>query len=138
MSNQVYRSREEHHLIESLSDIEALAARCNSDQSKGYLSEAVICYRSGAYRASIVSTWIAVIFDLIDKIRELALNGDAAAKALEARHENYIEKIDRGDLSGIRGALEFEIEKLLRVEELELITANSQQLPLEIKCSAYT
>lgn len=81
-------------MIESLSDIEALAVRCNSEQSKGYIAEAISCYRSGAYRAAIVSTWIAVIFDLIDKIRELALQGDGTAKTLEARHEGYIQQID--------------------------------------------
>ena len=104
-------------MIESLSDIEALAVRCNSEQSKIYIAEAISCYRSGAYRASIVSTWIAVVFDLIDKIRELALQGDGTAKTLEARHEGYIQKIEQGDPSGIRGALDFERELLAKCKD---------------------
>ncbi|WP_310452550.1 hypothetical protein [Sulfuritalea sp.] len=99
-------------MIESLADIEALAVRCRSDQSKGYVAEALQCYRAGAYRASIVSTWIAVVFDLIDKIRELAVSGDLAAKTIEGRYETYIKQIEQNNPSGIKSALEFEREIL--------------------------
>lgn len=95
-------------MIESLADIEALAVRCRSEQSRGYISEAMQCYRAGAYRASIVSTWIAVVFDLIDKVRELAVSGDSKAKAIEARYETYIKQIEQGNSAGVKGALEFE------------------------------
>ena len=78
-------------MIESLADIEALLLRCRSEQSKEYVSEAVLCYRSGAYRAAIVGTWIAVVFDLMDKIRELALSGDGAAVTLQTQYERYLE-----------------------------------------------
>lgn len=99
-------------MIESLADIEALAIRCNSEQSKGYITEAIRCYRASAYRASIVSTWIAVVFDLIDKIRELAVSGDANARVLEARYEKYISQIEQNNSAGIKSALEFEREIL--------------------------
>ena len=36
---------------------------------------------AGAFRSSIVATWIAVVYDFLDKLRELEMNGDAAAKA---------------------------------------------------------
>jgi hypothetical protein len=99
-------------MIESLSDIEALAVRCHSEQSKMYVAEAIQCYRASAYRAAIVSTWIAVVFDLIDKIREIAVSGDAAAKALETRYETYISQIESNNTAGIKSALEFEREIL--------------------------
>ena len=95
-------------MIESLADIEALTLQCRSEQSKEYITEAVLCYRSGAYRAAIVSVWIAVVFDLIDKIRELALSGDASARALEKKYETYLQQIDVGNEQGITSALEFE------------------------------
>lgn len=95
-------------MTESLADIEAMSLRCRSDQSKLYISEALQCYRAGAYRAAIVTCWIAVVFDLIDKIRELALAGDGTAKALEEKHEKYIEQIEAGNPQGIQSALEFE------------------------------
>lgn len=99
-------------MIESLADIEALSVRCRSEQSKVYIAEAMQCYRAGAYRASIVSTWIAVVFDLIDKIRELAVAGDATAKTIEAKYETYIKQIEQNNPSGIKSALEFEREIL--------------------------
>jgi hypothetical protein len=95
-------------VIESLADIEALAIRCHSEQSKGYITEAIRCYRGSAYRAAIVSTWIAIVFDLIDKIRELAVSGDASAKAIEAKYETYITQIEQNNAVGISNALEFE------------------------------
>lgn len=93
---------------ETLADIEALALRCRSEQSKSYIEEANLCYRAGAYRAAIVSTWVAVVFDLTDKIRELSLYGDAAARELEARLSSYIEQINSGNLQAISSVLEFE------------------------------
>lgn len=95
-------------MTESLADIEALALQCRSEQSRGYVAEAVLCYRAGAYRATIVNTWIAVVFDLIDKIRELALAGDGAAKGLEQQYETYLQQIDKGNSQGVKSALEFE------------------------------
>ena len=69
-------------MTEMLADIEALSLKCRSEQSKEYISEALHCYKSGAYRAAIVTTWIALVFDLIDKIRELSIAGDANSKEL--------------------------------------------------------
>jgi hypothetical protein len=99
-------------MAESISDIEVLALRCNSDQSKEYIAEAIRCYKASAYRACIVSTWIAIVFDLIDKIRELSVSGEAVAKALETKHETYISQIQQNNPQGIKSALEFEREIL--------------------------
>lgn len=95
-------------MYEALADIEALSLSCHSEQSKEYIAEAIKCYRSGAYRAAIVSTWIAVVFDLIDKIRELSLSGDAAAQVIETQYQKYITQIQNNDPLGVKGALEFE------------------------------
>jgi hypothetical protein len=37
--------------------------------------------KSGAFRSAIVATWIAVLYDFLDKLRELEMTGDRAAKA---------------------------------------------------------
>lgn len=97
---------------ESLADIEALSLRCRSEQSKDYIAEATLCYRAGAYRAAIVSTWIAVVFDLIDKIRELAVAGDAAARVLESQFQTYVDQINEGNQQGVAKGLDFEREIL--------------------------
>jgi hypothetical protein len=95
---------------ESIADIEALTLKCRSEQSKIYIYEATICYRAGAYRAAIVSTWIAVVFDLIDKIKELSLNGNQTALSIERNFQTYINQINAGNAQGISKALEFERE----------------------------
>ncbi|QTO47061.1 hypothetical protein [Burkholderia latens] len=94
--------------MESIVDIDVLALQCRSDSSRQYIEEAIRCYRAGAYRAAIVSTWVAVAFDLVDKIRELTLNGNVNATELNTRFENYIKQIDEGNEQGTRSALEFE------------------------------
>ncbi len=55
-----------------------------------------------------MSIWIAVVFDLVDKIRELALSGDSAAKDLASQYENYTSQIEQGNPQGFKSALEFE------------------------------
>lgn len=65
---------------EELSDLDELVLKCRGDAARTYMREAVACYKSGAFRASIVATWIAVLYDFLDKLRELEMTGDAAAK----------------------------------------------------------
>lgn len=62
-------------------DFDELLLLCKERQTRGYIAEAIACYQAGAYRATIVNTWIAVVFDFIHKLRDLALAGDAAAQA---------------------------------------------------------
>jgi len=93
---------------ESLVDLEALALRCRTDRAREFVAEAMRCYRASAYRSAIVTTWIAVVFDLIDKIRDLAIGGDAVAQRLNAKYERYIDQINAGNNQGIKDALEFE------------------------------
>lgn len=93
---------------ESLVDLEALALRCRTERAREFVAEAMLCYRAGAYRSAIVNTWIAVVFDLIDKIRDLAIGGDAIAQRINTQYERYIDQINAGNDQGIRDALEFE------------------------------
>lgn len=65
-----------------LSDLDELVLKCRDEKSKSYIREAVACYKAGAFRSSIVSTWIAVAFDIIDKYKELSLAGDKQAEAV--------------------------------------------------------
>jgi hypothetical protein len=65
-----------------LVDLDELVLKCRDERARAYISEAVACCKAGAYRSAIVSTWIAVAFDIIDKLRELSLAGDKAAQEL--------------------------------------------------------
>ena len=103
--------------MERLSDLDELILRCKTIQSREYITEAVSCYRVGAYRAVIVNTWIAIVYDLIDKFRELSISGDAAAKDLINNFENFQKQIDEGNKQAIKSALEFERDILSIAKE---------------------
>jgi hypothetical protein len=101
----------------ALVDLDELVLLCRDDKARLYLVEAVACYRSGAYRSAIVATWIAVCYDIIDKLRELALSGDRNA-------EQYIAKIERARAANDFAQaliLERDLLKIAR-DEFELIS----------------
>jgi len=100
-----------------LIDLDELILKCRDDRAKAYISEAVASYRSGAFRSAIVGTWIAVCFDVIEKLRELALSGDKEA-------EKHAEELEKTRKSGdIAKALKFERELLeLARDKFELIS----------------
>ncbi|NWD08951.1 hypothetical protein [Pseudomonas gingeri] len=93
---------------DSLADLDALALRCRAERSREYIAESIQCYKAGAYRSAIVNTWIAVVFDLVDKIRDLALTNDPIASRINTRYETYITQINAGNDQGVKNALEFE------------------------------
>lgn len=89
-----------------LADLDELVLRCRDDRARAYIAEATNCYRSGAYRSAIVATWIAVCYDIIDKLRELALAGDQQA-------EGIVNDIDRARRANdLNRALKLERELL--------------------------
>lgn len=95
-------------MSDSLVDIEALTLRCRGARAREFVQEAVLCYRAGAYRSVIVNSWLAVVFDLIDKVRELALTGDVSASVINTQYETYLAQIEAGNDQGVKSALEFE------------------------------
>lgn len=114
-------------MTDSLADIDALALKCRAERSRDYIAESIQCYRAGAYRSSIVHTWIAVVFDLVDKIRELALANDPIAVRINAKYETYITQINQGNDQGVKNALEFE-RTILSTCRRELEFFNHQQI----------
>jgi hypothetical protein len=113
--------------LERLSDLDELILSCRTDKSKEYISEAVACYRAGAYRAVIVNTWIAIVYDLIDKMRELAAGGDGAAKKLIDDFEKHQKQINEGNEQAIKYSLEFE-RNILKTAKEEMEFFDQQQL----------
>jgi len=104
-------------MVTTLSDLDELILRCKDEQAKKYIREAVSCYKVGAFRSSIVATWIAIVFDFLDKLRELSLTGD---KKADAQLEEF-EKARRD--KDIPKALKFEKNILeLARDEFELIS----------------
>ena len=92
----------------SLGDLEELVLSCRNEDGRGHIAEAVACYKAGAFRACIVSAWIAVVYDLLAKIRELALSGDQAAQVIVDDLSKWQPGISSGDMSAIKSSLDLE------------------------------
>lgn len=60
-------------------DLDILVTRIREPRSRTYFLDAVKAYKAGALRAALSSTWVAVVYDLIIKYRELSASGDGAA-----------------------------------------------------------
>lgn len=104
-----------------IADLDELILKCRSPKARSFISEAVKSYRAGAFRSSIVATWIAVSYDFIEKLRDLDLSGDAQAKKYLAEFEKIHSNPD------ISAALRFERQILDRAREMELISDLEQQ-----------
>ncbi|MBF2018366.1 MAG: hypothetical protein IGS23_24835 [Rivularia sp. T60_A2020_040] len=75
-------------MYETFIDLDELVVRCRDKQAKKIIQEAVACYRTGAFRSCIVSTWNAVVFDFLHKLRELELLENTEASKLLKDFEN--------------------------------------------------
>lgn len=100
-----------------LSDLDELVLKCRDEKAKSYIKEAVLCYKSFAFRSAIVSTWIAVSFDIIDKLRYLSTLGDREAVAQLEKFEVALQNND------LRASLNFENEILnIAKDKLQFIS----------------
>lgn len=104
-------------LASPLSDLDELVLRCRDEKATSYIKESVSCYKSGAFRSAIVSTWIAVSFDIIEKLKDLALAGDKEA-------EKQLEEFEKARKAGdVAKSLKFEKDLLVIArDKLELIS----------------
>ena len=91
-----------------LSDIDAFVLTVRDRQSRQLIIEAIAAYRGGALRSSIISTWIAVAYDIIAKVRELASQG-------EKLPQGFIKELDSAIQSNnIKKQMEIEANLLAR------------------------
>jgi hypothetical protein len=95
---------------QGLSDIDSLCLAVRDIESRRLIYEAVAAYRGGAFRAAILSTWVAVAYDIIAKARELAAQGETIPQA-------FITELD----AAISGN---DIPKIQSIERQILETAN--------------
>jgi len=93
------------HRTTNLHDLNELALQVRNDVSKTYILESIGAYKAGSYRASIVATWIAISYDIIAKIREIADQGDGKAKTLIEDLNKYIKNSDIRKLQEFEGNL---------------------------------
>lgn len=60
-------------------DLDILVTQVRNTPSKRYFLDAVKSYKAGALRGSLTSLWVALVYDLIAKYREISVEGDPAA-----------------------------------------------------------
>lgn len=90
---------------QGLTDIDSLALSVRDPESKRLIIEAISAYRGGAFRSAIVSSWIAVDYDIIVKARELATHGDGVAIAFVQEIEQAIQNNDVKKMQAIESAV---------------------------------
>ena len=97
-------------------DLDLISLKVRNPDTKKYFLEAVKSYKIGALRSSISAIWVAVVYDLISKFRELATLDDKAA-------EKFIEDWDKAVASN-------SVSKLLELERniIEYATVDVQLL----------
>lgn len=111
-------------MLSLLAELDELVLLVRDRNSREYVEEAVRAYRSRLYRPAIVATWTALVYDIIGKIRELAIQGDAAAirfvgdldNAIAASNTVRLQQIESTILETARNPFEFISER----ESLEL------------------
>lgn len=115
----------------ALSDLEQIQHDVVDVRSRALIAEVVRCYEGGAYRAALVSLWVAVVADLTGKIRYLAESGDGEAgnvisdldKALANQRVDQVQQYERGILA----TAEQRLEILLPRERVELERLNEDR-----------
>lgn len=99
-----------------ISDIDVLALSVRDSESRRLIDEAITAYRGGALRSAIMSTWIAVAYDIIVKARELAGLGETVPQTFVIELEKAIELKDKRKLQTFEAELlrkaNFDIELL--------------------------
>ena len=91
-----------------LSSLDELALECVDETARTQIREAINCYQCGAYRAAIVAAYVAVCFDLIQKLKTLAASGDGEAKGAVIQLQKLQDMNDQKNPRAISGLLEFE------------------------------
>ncbi|WP_339708666.1 hypothetical protein [uncultured Sphingosinicella sp.] len=91
----------EHALV----DLDVLRLSVRNPYSRKYIDEAILAYRAGSLKASIVATWVAVTYDILEKIRELSEDGDAQAREFIYAFDNNVRNNNKTKLLEIESNL---------------------------------
>ena len=83
-------------------DLDILVSKVRSPSSRAYFLDAVRAYKAGTFRPAITAIWVAVVFDIIEKYRELSAAGDAEA-------QRFLKEWDAARTGG-------DVDKLLKLE----------------------
>jgi hypothetical protein len=107
--------------MHGLTDLDDLVGQCRAETSRAYIAEALAAYRVGAYRSCIVSTWVAIVFDILGKFSKLSEECDSNAEAEIAKFEALRQNQD------IRAAQNYESEILKIIESAPFQLVNKME-----------
>lgn len=91
-----------------LSSLDDLILKCRSQKAQKYIQEAIVCYNATAYKSAIVGTWVAVVYDIYEKIRDLSMNGDGKAKEEFRKIETWQTQLHNGNPNVKKCLLDYE------------------------------
>ncbi|MFW0107769.1 hypothetical protein ACN08Z_01400 [Rothia sp. P7181] len=95
-----------------MKDLESIIYGTHNEETRKLVREVVECYQVGAYRASLVSLWVAVILDIKNKLNELKPQENS-------KNEFRDPSEDEGDL--VKQALKQKIISMYECAELQRI-----------------
>src|SRR5665647_910490 len=103
-----------------LTDLDELMLTIRAPESRRYMEEALICFRARAYRAAIVSVYVAVVYDIFSKIRILGSEGEPEAVKHVSKLDGAIAAGNKAELTAIeKRILEDAIDTYQFINRLE-------------------
>jgi hypothetical protein len=106
-------------------DLESLIPKVWNRDVRPFVEEAYRCYATGAIRACIALTWVAVCFDLIEKLRRLAEDGEASLASFVTKIEKVSNPV--ANKSAINVMQDLERELLEIANSVELIDSHAKR-----------
>ena len=91
-----------------MASFDELITQCQNENARVHIQDAIRCYGSGSYRAATVAAYVALTFDLIEKLRLLAAGGDGEAKLAAKELDSLQLQLNHGNDQAIVGLLKFE------------------------------
>ncbi len=77
-----------------INDLDEIKLKIQYEETLVHFEEAMLCYNTGAYKASTILLWLAIFHDLINKIKEMSTNGDSNAEQIIKKFNALCEKND--------------------------------------------
>jgi len=114
-----------HFKVQTISDLRKLLPQIASPEGKNYLQEAIDCFECGAYRATILMTWLLVVDHLQEHIMNKRLNDfNTALQEQKLKTKQVTNKSDFTD---------FKEEKFIEVCRSAGVITNNERKILDEK-----
>lgn len=107
-------------ISQTVTDIDSLPHLVRNLNSRRLIDDAIAAYRGDALRSAIVSTWNAIVNDIIAKTRELVTLEDTDAIRFIERLDEYIEEEKIGEIQRLE-------RDILKFAEKKIKIINSQE-----------